>query len=35
MASIAAQGDNAHVDDAPIYLYLVDDIREKTNSELH
>ena len=35
VASTGAQGDDAHVDEAPIDRYPVDDIREKTNCELH
>jgi hypothetical protein len=35
VASMGAQLDDAHVDDAPMYRCPVDDIREKTNCELH
>jgi hypothetical protein len=35
VASTGAQSDDAHVDDAPMDRYPVDDIREKKNCELH
>jgi hypothetical protein len=35
MASTWVKGDDAHVDEAPMGHYPVDDIREKTNCELH